>query len=605
MVTPTQPQTNFVSINSGGTVVTTTGKVKLLLQLSVALTGDQAIIVVRKIDSVADFTLSLTATADPLQYIVTDTILGQNYSKETLVTYEVSLTGSGVSTAIATRTVRLSKTATFLYDTFTGPAGPLTSHISDSGATWSAFDTDSADNLIITNTGFASNIDNGVYSIAKSSVTPLGDYSVIAYATTKLSVSTNASLVIQAFNNNTEYLGWYLQIDGQSNRVSAWLYMQGEISVDGGSINVSPNVEHKYQINVSNSRNRCELYIDDILIVTLNILLVIPAAPIAIGGYSFPNDPSFMLDSLYVGGLEKVVSPTPAPTAAPTPPPVVTVEGTTWFASEAPASSGIAITYGNSLFVSVNHTGTSRILTSPDGIVWTIQTEPEQNSWFDVAYGNSLFVAVASGGTINNKVITSLDGVTWTNRTSVSSSWRGICYGNGQFVAVANSGTNQVMTSPDGINWTGHIVPVASWLKISWNGSIYVAIASGGQVMTSTNGTSWTMQSSPSDSNYGITYGTYGFVVVGYQKVMTSPDGLNWTLRTAPLNAWQSVAWSGKVYAAVGIGNDGFNAMTSPDGITWTLRATPTNLVGDAVIWANNKFVTVMEYKPFFMVSSQ
>jgi hypothetical protein len=50
-----------------------------------------------------------------------------------------------------------------------------------------------------------------------------------------------------------------------------------------------------------------------------------------------------------------------------------------------------------------------------------------------VTYGNGLFVAVGEDGTI----LTSPDGVTWTQRTSGTSNWlNGVAYGNGLFVAV-------------------------------------------------------------------------------------------------------------------------------------------------------------------------
>jgi hypothetical protein len=56
-------------------------------------------------------------------------------------------------------------------------------------------------------------------------------------------------------------------------------------------------------------------------------------------------------------------------------------------------------------------------------------------------------VAVANG---SDKVMTSPDGIDWTLRTAISANWISITYGNGLFVAVATygtHGTNEVMTS--------------------------------------------------------------------------------------------------------------------------------------------------------------
>jgi len=69
-----------------------------------------------------------------------------------------------------------------------------------------------------------------------------------------------------------------------------------------------------------------------------------------------------------------------------------------------------------------------------------------------ITYGNGLFVTVGSSGTI----LTSSDGTTWTERTSVSSQntvnlYR-VTYGNNTFVTVGYSGT--ILTSTDGTSWT-------------------------------------------------------------------------------------------------------------------------------------------------------
>jgi hypothetical protein len=64
-----------------------------------------------------------------------------------------------------------------------------------------------------------------------------------------------------------------------------------------------------------------------------------------------------------------------------------------------------SVTYGNNLFVAVADTGTgNRVMTSPDGINWTIRTSAADNNWFSVTYGNGIFVAVAYTGTSDSPV---------------------------------------------------------------------------------------------------------------------------------------------------------------------------------------------------------
>ncbi len=88
-------------------------------------------------------------------------------------------------------------------------------------------------------------------------------------------------------------------------------------------------------------------------------------------------------------------------------------------------------------------------LVAPPGSEWIMRSSPS-NNWTSVCYGDGLFVAVANTGT-GNRVMTSPDGITWTIRTSAAdNSWTSVCYApdKGLFVAVANTSIgNRVMTS--------------------------------------------------------------------------------------------------------------------------------------------------------------
>jgi len=124
-------------------------------------------------------------------------------------------------------------------------------------------------------------------------------------------------------------------------------------------------------------------------------------------------------------------------------------KGTSWTLRTSAIEGWVSVTYGNGLFVAVSNTGLgNRVMTSPDGIIWTSRVSAANNTWRSVTYGNGLFVAVAVSGT-GNRVMTSPDGITWTTRTSAADNqWIGVTYGNGIFVAVSNTGTGgRVMTS--------------------------------------------------------------------------------------------------------------------------------------------------------------
>jgi hypothetical protein len=250
-------------------------------------------------------------------------------------------------------------------------------------------------------------------------------------------------------------------------------------------------------------------------------------------------------------------------------------------------------------------------------ISWTPQSSASDNNWIGVTYGNGLFVAVANTGT-SNRIMTSTNGINWTSGTSsVYSGYNffdvtyGTPNGSGLFVAVWSS----VVTSPDGTTWTIQTTPANNnnWRGVTYgtpNGSgLFVAVAFTGtqRAMSSPDGSTWTATTSTIDSNnwQSVTYGTPNnsglFVAVassGTQRVMTSPDGLTWTSRNS---AYDDNSWSGVTYGTpngsglfVAVGN--FSVMTSTNGIDWTLRSNPTTSRLTSVTYGNGLFVAVAAF---------
>ena len=72
----------------------------------------------------------------------------------------------------------------------------------------------------------------------------------------------------------------------------------------------------------------------------------------------------------------------------------------------------VTVSTTNGLFVTVGNVGS--ILTSSDGISWTERTSGTTKNLYGVTYGGGLLVAVGDNGTI----ITSSSGTSWTSRTS-------------------------------------------------------------------------------------------------------------------------------------------------------------------------------------------
>ena len=253
---------------------------------------------------------------------------------------------------------------------------------------------------------------------------------------------------------------------------------------------------------------------------------------------------------------------------------------------------------------------------------WRTISSPANNYWTSIAWSPELglFVAVASSG-VNNRIMTSTNGLNWTLRQSPhDNDWRSITWGgpngNKKFVAVSSSGVNnRVMTSTDGINWIARTSAANNyWNSVAWSPDInlFCAVASSGsgnRIMTSPDAIIWTSRNASDDYEWnsvvwGGPNGNKKFVAVGsapgtdIHRVMTSTNGITWTRRHGIVNNWSSVVWTPlNKFVAVGTSGTYNRIMYSPDGITWTsIPNSPINIDWNSVIWAGgniNELISV------------
>jgi hypothetical protein len=185
------------------------------------------------------------------------------------------------------------------------------------------------------------------------------------------------------------------------------------------------------------------------------------------------------------------------------------------------------------------------------------------------------FIAVGDLG----KIITSPDGITWTERASGTSNhlygaWRDSV--SGLTIVVGNNGT--ILTSSDLVTWTARTSGVAVALRgVVRSGSTWVAVGDTATVLTSSDGSSWAAQTSgqPYSIN-SVTWTGLQFVACGNNRyIISSPDGITWTTRlTGTSGALYAVRWAANLLIAVG--NIG-TILTSPDPISWTSRTSGTS----------------------------
>ena len=294
------------------------------------------------------------------------------------------------------------------------------------------------------------------------------------------------------------------------------------------------------------------------------------------------------------------------------------------------------IIYAAGLFV----TGTSSaVYTSPDGVTWTSRSV-STGAIVGLMYANGLFIGSNNYGYMTY----SSDGVTWTNSAQINASgfsapaiWDGTKY-----IAFSTAQGNYA-TSTDGINWTlncsisliqyysslffngkpiglgftgadivegpsaqvvmqsgtwAYTVAAQSALNprvVGYNGTdLYVAVGSGGTILTSPDGQTWTARVSALNDNFDkVAYLNGNWIVMGGsgtgENLLTSPDGITWTARTAGTAIYNYAAYGAGVYVVVGASGAVYS---SPDLVTWTSRSAGANTFND-VIFANGVFVAV------------
>lgn len=137
----------------------------------------------------------------------------------------------------------------------------------------------------------------------------------------------------------------------------------------------------------------------------------------------------------------------------------VSSDGVTWVTRPTPGFIGRAVTYGNGTWVAASNVGTTigevLIATSTDdALTWTTRT----SGWstgrvYSIVYGNGLFVI--GGDDFQSQVLTSTDGITWSLRQfpyvgTTNDIVESLVYG-GVFVGYISN--NKRIYSADGVNW--------------------------------------------------------------------------------------------------------------------------------------------------------
>ena len=184
----------------------------------------------------------------------------------------------------------------------------------------------------------------------------------------------------------------------------------------------------------------------------------------------------------------------------------------------------------------------------------------------------------------------------WTQRHPLPQSQPlyDVTRGPSQWVAVGERGT--IVTSADGSNWSLQNRRVDLPLYgVAHGAGVFVAVGTGGTILSSADGTNWAYRfASPSTFLNDIVFANGRFLALGSAPgipslALISTDGLNWgRVGLGALSANRCVTYGNGLFVS-----GGANLIrTSADGTNWSTVFTPNREV-ESVTYANSLFVAV------------
>lgn len=220
--------------------------------------------------------------------------------------------------------------------------------------------------------------------------------------------------------------------------------------------------------------------------------------------------------------------------------------------------------------VAVGEKGT--IVTSADGNQWTRQQAELPYDYCNVEWNGALAVVLGFDNT-SSVLLSSDDGIAWTERIRTTIDLTKISYCNDKYI-VATMSPETTFISDDGKIWRMVLCPefTSGWYSVAWTGSSYVTAASN-SFLVSTDLTNW--KGVPTGATEGDAWEFFTFIRVGdsilavggnwgdkYSLIFRSHDGIQWDrYELPPSEVLYDISLGNGLLVAVGCG--GF-IMTAP-----------------------------------------
>lgn len=252
-----------------------------------------------------------------------------------------------------------------------------------------------------------------------------------------------------------------------------------------------------------------------------------------------------------------------------------------WSFKQIPGSNNyIRLAFGNGKYVALAQSG-DILYSSDNGGSWQQTSIPSPSStWRDLIFADGKFVASASTTAGAGATAYSTDGITWTRSIfTTAGNWNSIAYGNNTFVIPNGQSIGgvfrSVLTSTDGISWTnsatGVFNPSANAIAFGNNRFVIVGSSLDNRSAYSSNGTTWTDESFPPDTfteDYTLNWDRLKFVNNKFYArslgtFIISDNGQGWEYNST-LTSIGDFIFDGRNFIAVGA-----NFYQSTDGITW------------------------------------
>jgi hypothetical protein len=278
--------------------------------------------------------------------------------------------------------------------------------------------------------------------------------------------------------------------------------------------------------------------------------------------------------------------------------------------------------------------GTNQGLFTTDGITWAEVTLPYYDIWLDsnynpaaagracaLAWGRAIYstdfgqtwssATGMGGGAGTVSALAPVTSTVWITMgantteyfrsTDNGQTWSSFNFGstyNGRGVAGVGAGLAVIVTdsltyytTTDGSSFTPRTFPSnpgnhTGWRRIEYVNGLYIAMETNNHryIMTSSDGTNWTVRDVTVGVNSGGTFrdisfggaGTWLIVVDNTAVYFTSTDLITWTRRTLPSSRrWCGITWINNRWVAIvdGESDTGNIKATSIDGINWVESA--------------------------------